>query len=136
LSQATGSALAISATTNTFILETYYGRPRSISFYDVYFRPGVVGGVEPDEESRYLSECVDPSTFLCTTTTSMTGCMPGVPITYPPSIPTVDASTPTETSPPITTTTSEGGAGKLMAKVNQRAVFGAAVLAILSLPFS
>lgn len=85
--QATLSGEATFITTIVEVISTNLGgQAVTASVIEVYLNTDAVQSVKPSQQAKYLSECVDPSSFLCpapTPTALSFGCGPQ-PITYPP----------------------------------------------------
>jgi hypothetical protein len=111
--QATESPEALFITTYVVTVSTNLGgQAVTTSVCDVYLKSDAVTGVLPVVEASYLSQCVDPSKFRCSTTRlgpSDNVCGP-LPITYPPSGKTGGA-TGTSTGAGLSTTSKSGAKG-------------------------
>lgn len=88
LPQATESPMVKASTTYVATLSTNLGgQAVTTSVCDIYLDTGAAEVSPDDKQSTYLSQCVDPSSFLCATTTGAaldpSACVIG-PITYPP----------------------------------------------------
>jgi hypothetical protein len=113
--QATNSVEALFITTYVVTLSTDLGgKAVTTSFCDVYLKRDAVLGIVPELEAPYLSECVDPSGYLCSSSTS--SCGSGVPVTYPPKGYIGGAGTASATM--TTSKTSGNGVGGLAGIVN------------------
>jgi hypothetical protein len=111
--QATESPEALFITTYVVTVSTNLGgQAVTTSVCDVYLKSDAVTGVLPVVEASYLSQCVDPSKFRCSTTRlgpSDNVCGP-LPITYPSSGKTGGA-TGTNTGAGSSTTSKSGAKG-------------------------
>ncbi|KAF4637547.1 hypothetical protein G7Y89_g518 [Cudoniella acicularis] len=119
LAEATESPQALFITTYAITIETGIGQAGTLSVMDVYLRSDAILGIQPTAEAQYLNQCVDPSSILCTMSSSIslglfgggydsylsTGCGPTNPITYPPKGAAV-------TSSPLSTKSKSGAQGR------------------------
>lgn len=114
--QAAESAEAVFVTTYVVTLSTDLGgQPVTTTYVDAYLSSGAVLSLTPvDPIASYLSECVDPSSYLCSasyTVTEYLGCTFG-PTTYSPTAPSTGGSLVPSTnsaSNPATTSSWNGG---------------------------
>lgn len=114
--QATESASVTFISTNFGVNTNLGGQAVTTTVVEIYLIPNAVQNVNPGDEARYLTQCVDPSSFLCSAPTPALlafGCGPQ-PITYPPRAQATGGTTaqPTSTSgsgaTPATTSTKSG----------------------------
>ncbi|KAH6716721.1 hypothetical protein BKA61DRAFT_600306 [Leptodontidium sp. MPI-SDFR-AT-0119] len=115
--QATEPSEALFITTYVVTMSTNLGgQAVTTSVCDVYLNSDAVTGALPAVEASYLSQCVDPSKFRCSTTRlgpSDDVCGP-LPITYPPKGKTggaAGAATGTSTGASSSTTSKSGAMG-------------------------
>jgi hypothetical protein len=116
--EATESAQALFITTYIVTISTNIGgQAVTTNMVDVYLKSDAIQGIQPgNDEASYLNQCVDPSSFLCNTSTPAVGdygCGPTNPITYPPrSGAVVGGGNPTgSTASPLSTTSKSGAQG-------------------------
>lgn len=130
-SQATDSSEALYITTYVVTLSTDKGgQAVTTSVVDVYLSSDAVQGVQPVDQSAYLSQCIDPSSVLCASSA------PGLlnfgcgaqPLTYPPKGQVTGGGSTTSGASPAATTT-KSGAGGMRAAAGWVTCFGFAVVA-------
>ena len=112
--QATESSEAIFITTYIYTLSTNLGgQAVTTTRCDAYLSDGAVLGLESASEAYYLSQCVDPRRYLCTTTSTVaSGACPVTGGVYPPNGQTGGFSG-TGSSVATASASSKGGVGGL-----------------------
>jgi hypothetical protein len=130
LEQLVEPGVILLSTTNVFTLSTNLGgQAVTTSVCDIYVGSGVAVVDMNYAQSSYLSQCVDPSSFLCATsysTPDLSGCGQ-MPITYPPS---GHAVTGGPTSP---TTSTTSGACSIVTSVSWALALSLAILSVILL---
>ncbi|KAH6714594.1 hypothetical protein BKA61DRAFT_605546 [Leptodontidium sp. MPI-SDFR-AT-0119] len=118
--QATESSEALFITTYIYTLSTNLGgQAVTTTRCDVYLSDGAVVGLQTTDEAYYLSQCVDPRRYLCTSTSTVaSGSCPTTGGVYPPSG-TTGGVLSTGTSVATASSTSKGGVGGLGALASQ-----------------
>ncbi|CZR69853.1 uncharacterized protein PAC_19753 [Phialocephala subalpina] len=117
--QATESSEALFVTTYIYTLSTNLGgQAVTTTRCDVYLSEGAVV-LQSTDEAYYLSQCVDPRRYLCTSTTTVpSGSCPTTVGAYPPNGKSGGVSS-TGTSVATSSPTSKGGVGGLRALASQ-----------------
>lgn len=135
--EATEPAQMLFITTYVVTVSTNMGgQAVTTSVVDVYLKSDAVQGVIPMPEASLLSQCVDPSSLLCQTSSPAVGdygCGPTNPITYPPgSAAAVGGATHTGTgssaAAAAATASKKSGAGGRRSAIQFGLGFGAVVL--------
>jgi hypothetical protein len=137
--EATEPAQMLFITTYVVTVSTNMGgQAVTTSVVDVYLKSDAVQGVIPMPEASLLSQCVDPSSLLCQTSSPAVGdygCGPTNPITYPPrSAAVTGGASPTGSgSSTAATTSKKSGVGGRRSAIHLGLSLGVVVLTIVLL---